>query len=176
MAENIFLETERLILRRFSIDDVDHIAALDGDPDVMRYVADGLPKTRRDAEETVPRVLLNYAKFPGLGIWIAEEKPYMAFAGWFALKYIPKTEEIEVGYRLMKSAWGRGLATEGARAVLNYGFGECGLDRIVAVTHPGNAASQRVLRKLGLEYRGAGRYYGRDLSYFVMERESYLAQ
>ena len=130
MSENIFLETERLILRRFTMDDVDHIAAQDGDPEVMRYVADGLPKTRRDAEEGVARVLLNYEKFPGLGIWIAEEKPHLAFAGWFALKYIPKTEEIEVGYRLMKSAWGRGLATEGARAMLRYGFGERGLDAL----------------------------------------------
>lgn len=83
--------------------------------------------------------------------------------------------EIEVGYRLMKSAWGRGLATEGARAMLRYGFGERGLDRIVAVTHPDNAASQRVLRKLGLEYRGIGHYYDRDVSYFVIEREKYLA-
>jgi len=163
-------------LRRFNIGDVDHIAALDGDPEVMRYVADGLPKTRRDAEEAVPRVLLNYEKIPGLGIWIADEKPRLAFAGWFALKCIPKTVEIEVGYRLMRSAWGRGLATEGARAMVRYGFCERGLDRIVAVTHPDNAASQRVLRKLGLEYRGTGHYYGRDLSYFVIERESYLAQ
>lgn len=68
MAENIFLETERLIFHRFTMDDVDHIAALDGDPEVMRYVADGLPKTRRDTEEGVSRVLLNYEKFPGLGL------------------------------------------------------------------------------------------------------------
>jgi hypothetical protein len=67
MAEGIFVETERLILRHFTMDDVDHIAAQDGDPEVMRYVADGLPKTRRDAEEGVARVLLNYEKFPGLG-------------------------------------------------------------------------------------------------------------
>lgn len=59
--------------------------------------------------------------------------------------------------------------------MLRYGFGERGLDRIVAVTHPDNAASQRVLRKLGLEYRGIGRYYDRDASYFVIERQKYLA-
>lgn len=175
MAENMFLETERLILRQFTMDDVDCIAALDGDPEVMRYVADGLPKARTDAAEGVARVLLNYEKFPRLGIWIAEEKPSLAFAGCFALKCIPKTEEIEVGYRLMKSAWGRGLATEGARAMLRYGFCERGLDRIVAVTHPDNAASQRVLRKLGLDYRGTGHYCGRDVLYFVIERKKYLA-
>ena len=162
-------------MRHFTLDDIDHVAALDGDPDVMRYVADGLPKTRGDAEEGVARVLLNYEKFPGLGLWIAEEKPGLAFAGWFALKYIPKTVEIEVGYRLMKSAWGRGLATEGARAMLRYGFGERGLERIVAVTHPDNAASQSVLRKAGLKYRGVGHYYDRDVSYFVIEREKYPA-
>jgi RimJ/RimL family protein N-acetyltransferase len=83
MAENIFLETERLILRRFTMDDVDHIAALDGDPErVMRCVADGLPKMRRDAEEGVSRVLLNYEKFPCLGLWITEGKPRLAFVGW----------------------------------------------------------------------------------------------
>jgi RimJ/RimL family protein N-acetyltransferase len=75
----------------------------------------------------------------------------------------------------MKSTWGRGLATEGARAILCYGFGERGLDRIAAVTHSGNAASQRVLHKLGLEYRGVGHCYGRDVSYFVIERGKYFA-
>jgi RimJ/RimL family protein N-acetyltransferase len=93
----------------------------------------------------------------------------------FGPKYILKTVEIEVGYRLLKSAWGRGLATEGPRALLRYGFGERGLDRIVAVTHPGNAASQWVLHKLGLEYRGIGHYHGHEVSYFVIERKKYLA-
>jgi RimJ/RimL family protein N-acetyltransferase len=175
MDEDIFLETGRLILRRFTSDDVDRLAALDADPEVMRYIADGRTRTRSDVEEGVARVLLNYEKYPGLGVWIAAEKPGLDFAGWFALKYIPGTEEVEVGYRLRKSAWGRGLATEGALALLRYGFGARGLDRIVAVTHPANAASQRVLRKLGLEYRGVGRYYGRELSYFVIEREEFPA-
>src|SRR5881227_3139476 len=75
--------------------------------------------------------------------------------------------EVEVGYRLSPRMWGRGYATEGARALLRYGFDVLGLYRIVGLTHPENLASQRVLCKAGLREAGWGRYYDRDLRLFV---------
>jgi RimJ/RimL family protein N-acetyltransferase len=75
--------------------------------------------------------------------------------------------EVEVGYRLLPDAWGQGYATEGASALVRYGFGEVGLTRIVGLTHPQNAASQSVLRKAGLRDAGFGQYYGRRVRYFV---------
>ena len=83
---------------------------------------------------------------------------------------MPQTVEIEVGYRLAPGAWGHGLASEGARALVRYGFGELGLDRIIGLTHPDNAASQRVLQKAGLADAGWGRYYGRKLRLFAADR------
>jgi RimJ/RimL family protein N-acetyltransferase len=80
--------------------------------------------------------------------------------------------EIEVGYRLAPNAWGRGYATEGARAVVRYGFADLGLDRIIGLTHPDNAASQRVLQKAGLKDSGWGNYYRRRLRLFVGDAQA----
>jgi ribosomal-protein-alanine N-acetyltransferase len=85
------------------------------------------------------------------------------------LKYIPKTVEVEVGYRLLHEAWGQGFATEVARELVRYGFEEVGLDRIIGLTHPDNVASQRVLMKAGLAAAGWGRYYGQRLRVYAAE-------
>jgi RimJ/RimL family protein N-acetyltransferase len=105
-----------------------------------------------------------------LGKWCAGERASGRFIGWFSLNYVPKTVEVEVGYRLLPHAWGRGFATEGARALVSHGFETLGLYRIIGLTHPDNAASQRVLQKAGLRDAGWGRYYDRNLRVFVAER------
>jgi len=79
---------------------------------------------------------------------------------------VPKTVDVEVGYRLLPGAWGSGYATEGTRALVRHGFAGLGLARIIGLTHPENLASQRVLAKAGLRDAGWGRYYGRDLRLF----------
>lgn len=159
--------TERLALREFTADDLSDLVRLDTDPRVMRYIGDGRPL----AESTVPallrRVRRYYALYPDLGVWAAQRRDDGAFLGWFCLKYIPKTVEVEVGYRLLPDAWGHGYATEGASALVRYGFERVGLARIVGLTHPQNTASQNVLRKAGLRDAGYGHYYGRRLRYFV---------
>ena len=89
------------------------------------------------------------------------------FIGWFCFKYAGRSPDIEVGYRLMHRAWGQGFATEGATALVNFGFDDLGLHRIIGVTHPDNVASQRVLMKAGLADSGWGRYYDQRLRLFV---------
>jgi RimJ/RimL family protein N-acetyltransferase len=167
---NTLLETERLILRRLSLADLDRMARLNSDPQVMRYIGDGSVWSREVSEQRIRRVLRMYESQPGLGSWVAEEKRTGKFLGTCALMYIPKTVEVEVGYRLARSAWGRGFATEGARALVRYGLFELGLNRVAGLTHPGNIASQQVLMKAGLQRRGMGFYYEKDLCYFVAER------
>ena len=174
-ADLVLLETERLILRRMSLKDLDEMAQLNSDPDVMRYIGDGAVWTRAQSEARIQRILKVYEIFPGLGLWIGEEKVSRKFIGAYALIYIPKTTEVEVGYRLQKSAWGRGLATEGARALVRYGMFELGLDRVVGLTHPDNDASKHVLMKAGLQARGTGRYYEKELCYFVGEKATFSA-
>ena len=162
--------TERLELREFRPADLEHLYRLDSDPRVMRYIGDGSVLTRASVAEALARVTKYYRNYPGLGVWSAEERDGHAFIGWFCLKYVPKTVEVEVGYRLLPDAWGRGYATEGARALLRHGFAELGLARIIGLTHPDNLASQRVLAKAGLRDAGWGRYYGRDLRLFAASR------
>ena len=172
-ADQVLLETERLILRRMSMKDLDKMARLNSDADVMRYIGDGTVWTRAQSEARIRRILKVYEIFPGLGLWIGEEKVSRKFIGAYALIYIPKTTEVEVGYRLQKSAWGCGFATEGARALVRYGMFELGLDRIVGLTHPDNDASKHVLMKAGLQPCGTGHYYDKEICYFVAERSTF---
>ena len=169
-VNGILLETERLVLRRVTLSDLDDMTRLNRDPEVMRYIGDGAVWTRAQSEARIRRIQKVYTIFPGLGLWIGEEKNERRFVGAYALIYIPNTVEVEVGYRLCKSAWGRGLATEGARALVRYGLVELGLDRVVGLTHPGNDASKQVLMKAGLAPCGIGHYYGKELCYFVAKR------
>jgi ribosomal-protein-alanine N-acetyltransferase len=164
------LATARLALREFRAGDVESLHRLNVDPRVMRFIGDGSTETSAATEKAVARSMKYYANYPGLGVWPAEDRESGVFLGWFCLKYVPKTVEIEVGYRLAPEAWGRGYASEGARAIVRYGFDQLGLDRIIGLTHPDNAASQRVLQKAGLADAGWGRYYGRKLRLFVADR------
>jgi [ribosomal protein S5]-alanine N-acetyltransferase len=166
--------TSRLSLREFAHDDVDDIHALDSDPRVMRYIGDGSVSTRADAEAAVARVLSRYRESPGLGVWHVSRRDGGRFIGWVSLKHAGASPDIETGYRLRPEAWGQGFATELARAMLERGFGELGIERIIGVTHPDNFASQRVLLKAGMRDEGWGRYYDRDLRLFALDRERWI--
>jgi RimJ/RimL family protein N-acetyltransferase len=165
------LVTERLALREFRPGDAEALYRLDSDPRVMRYIGNGSVGTRAAVVAAVTRSMRYYGTYPGLGVWPAEDRVSGEFIGWFCLKYVPDTVEVEVGYRLAPSAWGRGYATEGARGVVRHGFTDLGLSRIIGLTHPDNAASQRVLRKAGLTDAGWGNYYRRRLRLFVAEAQ-----
>ena len=151
----MFLETERLVLRRFTEVDADVLFDLDGDPEVMRFITGGRP-TPRDVvrHETLPRFLNAYERFEGFGVWAAIERSTGEFVGWF--EFYPwkdvGPEEVELGYRLRRSAWGKGYATEGSRALIRKGFTELGVRRVVAETMAVNTASRRVMEKAGLTY------------------------
>ena len=148
-----FLETERLVLRRFTEADVDNLFDLDSDPDVMRFLTGGRP-TSRDVirNETLPRFLHYYERFAGFGFWAVIEKSNGQFLGWFEFRPPEGSgpDNIELGYRLRKSAWGKGYATEGSRALIRKGFIELGVRRVVASTMTVNIASRRVMEKAGL--------------------------
>ena len=151
----VFLETERLLLRRFIDSDVANLHDLDGDPEVMRFVNGGRPVPRDVIrEETLPRFLRAYERFEGFGVWAAIERSTGEFVGWF--EFYPwkdaSPDEVELGYRLRKSAWGKGYATEGSRALIRKGFTELGAQRVVAEMMAINTASRRVMEKAGLTY------------------------
>ncbi|WUI04283.1 GNAT family N-acetyltransferase [Spirillospora sp. NBC_00431] len=149
----VFLETDRLVLRRFTEADVDNLVSLDSDPEVMRFLA-GEPTPRVEIEEEVlPRILRDYDLGPA-GRWAALDRSTGEFVGWFALQ--PPEDggvgEVELGYRLKAAVWGRGYATEGARALIRKGFTEFGVRRVWGQTMAVNIASRRVMEKAGLRY------------------------
>jgi RimJ/RimL family protein N-acetyltransferase len=162
--------TARLALSAITEAHGHELHELDSDPRVMRYIGHGGVRTRDDVDATLARVLRAYALYPGLGTWRASRRDSGDFVGWVALKSVPGTVEVEVGYRLRHAAWGKGFATEGSRALVAYGFDELGLHRIIGITHPENVASQHVLVKAGLVEAGFGHYYGRRVCVYEAVR------
>jgi RimJ/RimL family protein N-acetyltransferase len=151
----IYLETERLVLRQFTEDDVDNLVELDSDPDVMHFINGGRPTPRREIEtDVLPTFLEYYERLPGYGFWATVEKSSGRFVGWFHFRPAVDAdpEDVELGYRLRKSAWGKGYATEGSRALIHKGFAELGVRRVVASTMVVNVASRRVMEKTGLRF------------------------
>lgn len=162
--------TKRLALSEITLVHGNELHELDADPRVMRYIGSGRVSSQKQIDDAMRRIPRGYSLYPGLGTWRATRRDNGEFVGWFALKYIPDTVEVEVGYRLRHGAWGHGFATEGARELVRHGFDDLGLYRIVGVTHPENAASQRVLLKAGLVDAGWGHYYGRAVRVFECVR------
>ncbi|MGH7385706.1 MAG: GNAT family N-acetyltransferase, partial [Candidatus Rokuibacteriota bacterium] len=179
------LETPRLFLRPLAAADEADLIALDSDPDVMRYV--GSPAGVKTPAETAERARLRIREsergdHEPLGFWRIERRADGAFHGVGALIRMPAGDgnrdgaeaDVEVAYRLARSAWGQGIATEAARALVAHGLGPLALPRVVAVTYPENRASQRVLDKLGFERRGLAEYKGVQTSFHVLTREAWL--
>jgi RimJ/RimL family protein N-acetyltransferase len=150
---HVFLETERLILRRFTAEDEDDLVALDGDPEVMRFLTGGRSTPREEIRDDIlPAFLSYYDRFEGYGFWAAIEKATGDFLGWFHFRPLPDApaDEPELGYRLVRAAWGKGYASEGSRALIDKGFADLGVRRVVASTMAVNLGSRRVMEKVGM--------------------------
>jgi ribosomal-protein-alanine N-acetyltransferase len=142
------LETERMVLRRMDMSDTDDLMGIFSDPVAMRHYP--ATKTRAEAEEWVRWTLGSYRDH-GFGQWVAILKTSGEFAGQCGLtvQEVGGTEEVEIGYLFLRKFWGRGLATEAARAVRDHGFA-IGYGRLVSIIDPQNLASRRVAEKTGL--------------------------
>lgn len=153
MAMQVFLETERLVLRRFTTADVDNLVELDSDPDVMHFITGGRLTPRGEIlNDFLPAFLGYYERFAGFGFWAAIEKSTGEFLGWFHFRPPSgcSADQAELGYRLRRSAWGKGYGTEGSRALIRKGFTEFGVQRVFAKTMTIHVGSRRVMEKAGL--------------------------
>jgi len=150
---NIIIETKRLILRTFTHDDAQLIYDLNLDPDVIRYTGDPIEDLDHAQEVLEQTILPQYALYDH-GRWAVHVKPDMEFIGWCGLKARPERNEIDLGYRFMKKAWGKGYATEAAFASIQYGFEKLRLQRIVGRAMPRNTGSLHVLEKCGMKFIG----------------------
>ena len=150
---NIVVETDRLLLRTFTIEDAPLIYELNLDPDVIRYTGDPIKDIEHAKQVLEQTIIPQYALY-NHGRWAVHVKPGLEFIGWCGLKARPERNEIDLGYRFLKKAWGKGYATEAAYACLKYGFEELHLQRIVGRAMPENTGSLRVLEKCDMQYVG----------------------
>jgi ribosomal-protein-alanine N-acetyltransferase len=151
------IRTERLLLRPWRDEDIAPFAAMNADPAVMRYF--GATRDRAESEAAVQRIRAHHARH-GFGLWAVELPGQAGFIGQIGLVQVPEAlpcaPAVEVGWRLAQPFWGRGYATEAARASLADGFTRCGLAEIVSFTAVPNAPSRAVMQKLGMTRDPAG--------------------
>ncbi len=167
------IETARLWLRPFTPADADaYHHQIFADAEVMHFLLSdhALPYERTVA---ILRRTIDHWQQHGFGLWGVEEKSDGGLIGHCGLQFLPETQEIEVAYALGKPFWGRGFATEGARASLRFGFEHLGLDRIIALALPENAASRRVMVKNGMTYEGNAHYFGFELARYAIDRADF---
>ena len=169
------LETPRLQLRPFTAADAANHARIYAKPEVTRYLAGGpfLGEAAAQRSRAALDLFIAHWVEHDFGVWAVVEKRARVLIGQCGLKYLPDRPEVEILYALDSPYWGRGLASEAGAAALRYGFEVARLERIVAVALPEHAASQRVMKKLGMTYEGLVEVYGgiRAVLYAVSRQE-----
>jgi ribosomal-protein-alanine N-acetyltransferase len=148
---HVVFETPRLFLRRFTEADAPLIYRLNSDPEVVKYVHEPLLEIEEQAADILIKNILPQYKI-NLGRWAIHTKTDYEFIGWCGLKYIEETGIIDLGYRLLKTAWGKGYATEAAQYTLIYGLRDLKIKLITGMAHVENIASIKVLEKSGMKF------------------------
>lgn len=147
----IIFETPRLFLSRFTEEDAPLIYKLNCDPEIVKYVHEPVLENEHQAKEILMNNILPQYKL-NLGRWKIYTKNDYEFIGWCGLKYIKETDITDLGYRLMKTAWGQGFATEAAQYTLIYGLRNLKIEVITGMAHIENTASLKVLEKIGMKF------------------------
>lgn len=144
------LQTERLLLRELNPDDAENFYKLNLNPNVIKYTGNSAFKDIDEAKE----FLENYQdyKLNGFGRWAVIEKSTNEFLGWCGLKYDKNLDETDIGFRFFEEHWNKGLATESAKACIDYGFENLNLKTIIGRAISENIASIKVLEKIGLKF------------------------
>jgi RimJ/RimL family protein N-acetyltransferase len=167
------LQTERLLLRAIRQEDVDtYYERLFADPEVMRFLPGGQPLPKERVDGLVERSEAHW-KEHGYGVWVVWDRGDAEIRGQCGLRYIDEVDETEILYAYSRSSWGRRLATEAARATMDFGFEQTPLQRIVAYAVPENTASTRVMEKLRMRHEGEDRLWDLDLVRYAISRKEW---
>ena len=168
------LTTKRLVLRSFAEQDVDALHRVLSDPKVHRYFPRTDPPSREQVEKIIARQLAHWEEH-GCGWWAVVSPESQELIGWCGLQFLPEFGETEVAYLLSRPYWGKGLATEVAWAAAQFGFQTLGLERLVAIAHVENAASQRVIEKLGMSFVEQLHLWGIECYRYSLPRAAFVA-
>ena len=165
------IETARLRLRMFTPDDLDVLAQIFADPDVMEHLGkDGLPISKEETASALESMIGHWHRH-GFGRWAVEGKADGKLIGFAGIRFLEG--QAELVYLLATEYWGRGLATEVAVACLRYGFEEKQFDVILALTRPLNTRSRRVMEKIGMRFDKEATYFGIEVVRYVISRQEY---
>jgi len=167
------LETDRLILRQFQESDLDSFAAMSSDPDVMRYIGQGVPIARHDAWRQMA-TMLGHWTLRGYGFWAVEEKATGEMIGRCGIWNPEGWPGIEVGWIFRKPSWKQGFATEAGGAAMDWAFETLGIDSICSVIRVGNEGSVRVATRLGETLTETRDVQGNDCWIYSVTRERRL--
>ena len=161
-------ETDRLRLRPFTLEDSSGLHKILSVEGVLRYYPSSDPPDLERVQRLITRQLDHWEEH-GFGWWAVEDITNKQLIGWSGLQYLPETDEIEIGYLLARPYWGKGLATEGARIGIEFGFKQLEIPTIIGIVHPENLASQRVLEKIGLVFQEEAEYFGMRCYKYLVE-------
>lgn len=166
---NITFSTAQLLLRAFTVDDAEAYWPLVRDPQILRYTGEqpctSVEQVRQLLQE---RPLRDYA-LHGYGRMACIEKSSGRLVGFSGLKFLEDLQEVDIGYRFLPECWGKGYATESARALLAEGVATHRLTRIIGLVMPENTASANVLKKLGLQLEARIQLAGEELDRYAMQ-------
>ncbi len=166
------LETERLIIKKFTPDDLGKLIEMRSDDEVIKYLGGRTMQNPEAIEKRLQFYMNCYAQF-GFGMCALVWKETGEMFGWSGLQPLDGTSEIEVGYGMIKEFWGKGIGYECATAWLNYGFSEKKLERIVAVASPENTGSWRIMEKCGMRYEKTEKHYNMECVVYAISKDEF---
>ena len=172
-----FAETERLILREILPTDIDGFFEMDSDPDVHIYLGSAPMQTKEQAAAAIQFIRQQYID-NGIGRWAVIDKKTNAFLGWAGLKLITEpinnhNNYLDLGYRFIKKYWGKGFASEAAAASLAYAFNTLQANEVYAIADCENAASNKILTKMGLTFIETFVNHGTQCNWYKIDRETF---
>lgn len=166
-------ETERLLMRKFTPDDLEKLIELRSDDEVIKYLGGRTLQNPEAIEKRLEFYLDCYEKY-GFGMCGMIWKETGEMFGWSGIQPLDKTDEIEVGYGMIKEFWSKGIGFECAKAWLKFGFKEKNLERIVAVASPENTGSWRIMEKCGMKREKVEFHYNMECVFYGISREEFL--
>jgi ribosomal-protein-alanine N-acetyltransferase len=159
-------ETERLLVRPYSMDDLDLFFRLNGDEEVMRYIR--AVQTLQQSKDFLQKIITAYTERPGLGRWAMFSKDDQQFVGSFAVIPVEGSDNLQLGYALLKEYWGKGYASESVRGGIRYAFDHLNLSEIAGITYPENVPSQKVLLKNGFVLKNTFKEEDKVLHFYLL--------
>jgi len=168
---NVILETDRILLREFEIEDYKEVFDFGSNKEVQKYTGDKAVESFDEAKEIIENINLPDYKKYGYGRWAAIFKPDNKLIGFAGLKFLEEFNETDIGFRFLPEYWGKGIATEVSKAIIDFGFNILKLNKIIGIADPENIGSCKVLTKIGMEFYKLDEYDddGKKYNWYKLE-------